>query len=70
MEGAEARIVLRACFPQADVALDDLDDIGVVFDVLGKVGHGRVCNEDTAGMEPAGVETVSAEGDRLPGCEL
>ena len=40
MEGTEAGVVLRAGFAQADVALDDLDDIGLLLDGLGEVGHG------------------------------
>ena len=47
MEGAEAGVVLRAGFAQADVALDHLDDVGLLLDGLGEVGHG-VCIEDTA----------------------
>ena len=40
MEGAEAGIVLRAGFAQAHVVADDLDDVGLGFDGLGKiVGH-------------------------------
>jgi hypothetical protein len=31
---------LRAGFAQADVAFDDLDDIGLLLDGLGEVGHG------------------------------
>ncbi len=40
VEGAEAGIVLRAGFAQADVALDHLDDVGVLFGELREVGHG------------------------------
>ncbi len=49
VEGAEAGVVLRAGFAQADVALDDLDDVGLLLDGLGEVGHGRVSLEDKAG---------------------
>ena len=38
---------MRAGFAQADVALDHLDDVGLLLDGLGEVGHG-VCIEDKA----------------------
>jgi tryptophan 2,3-dioxygenase len=37
---AEAGVVLRAGFAQANVAADDFDDVGLLFDGLGKIGHG------------------------------
>ena len=43
VKGAKAGVVLRAGFAQADVALDDLDDIGLLLDGLGEVGHGGGC---------------------------
>ena len=39
VEGAEAGVVLRAGFAQADVSLDHLDDVGLLLDGLGEVGH-------------------------------
>jgi hypothetical protein len=39
VEGAEAGVVLRAGFAQADVAADDFDDVGLLLDGLGEVGH-------------------------------
>ena len=53
VEGAEAGVVLRAGLAQADVALDHLDDVGLLLDGLGEVGHG-VCIEDKAGCRRAG----------------
>ena len=42
VEGAEPGKVLRAGFFQAHVFPDDLDDVGLFFDVLGEIGgHGR-----------------------------
>ena len=32
----------QGCLPQADVAADDLEDVGLLLDGLGEVGHGRV----------------------------
>jgi hypothetical protein len=46
---AEAGVVLRARFAQTDVALDDLDDVSLLLNGLGEVGHGEVLYEDTAG---------------------
>jgi len=40
VEGAKAGVVLRSRLAQADVALDHLDDVGLLFDGLGKVAHG------------------------------
>jgi hypothetical protein len=40
---------LRAGLAQADVALDDLDDIGLLLDGLGEVGHAGAVLEDKAG---------------------
>jgi len=37
---AEARVVLRAGFAQADVAANDFDDVGLLFYGLGEIGHG------------------------------
>ncbi len=48
VEGAEAGVVLRPRLAQADVALDHLDDVGLLLDGLGEVAHG-VCIEDKAG---------------------
>ena len=45
VERAEALVVLRSGLAQADVALDHLDDVGLLLDGLGEVGHG-VCIED------------------------
>jgi len=42
VERAEAGVIDGTGFAQADVTLDDLDDIGLLFHVLGKVGHGAV----------------------------
>lgn len=39
VEGAKAGVVDRAGFAQANVPLDNLDDIGLLLHVLGKVGH-------------------------------
>ena len=39
---AEAGVVLRAGFAQADVAADDFDDVGLLLDGLGEVGHGLI----------------------------
>ncbi len=48
VEGAEACIVLRPRLAQPDVALDHLNDVGLLLDGLGEVDHG-VCIEDKAG---------------------
>jgi hypothetical protein len=40
---------LRAGFAQADVSLDHLDDVGLLFDGLGEVLHG-VFIEDKAAI--------------------
>ncbi len=48
VEGAEAGVVLRPRLAQADVALDHLDDVGLLLDGLGEVEHGLVCIEDKA----------------------
>ena len=37
------------CYSYLIATLDDLDDVGLLFDGLGEVGHGRVCIEDKAG---------------------
>jgi hypothetical protein len=42
VEGAEAGVVLGSGFAQADIALDHLDDVGLLFNGLFKVGHGYV----------------------------
>ena len=42
VEGAEAVVVLRAGFAEADVVPDDFDDVGLFFNLLGEIdGHGR-----------------------------
>ena len=42
VEGAEPGKILRAGFFQAHVFPDNLDDVGLFFDVLGEIGgHGR-----------------------------
>jgi len=50
VKGTEAGVVLRAGLAEADVALDDLDDIGLLLDGLGEVGHGG-CIEDKAAKQ-------------------
>ena len=40
VEGAQAGVILRPGFAQADVAADDFDDVGLLLDGLGEVGHG------------------------------
>ncbi len=40
VEWAKTRVVLRTGFAQADVAFDHLDDVGLLLDGLGEVGHG------------------------------
>ena len=42
MEGAESFEPLRTCVAQSDVALDHLDDVGLLLDGLGKVDHGAL----------------------------
>ena len=41
VERAEAAVVLGAGLAQSDVALDYLDDVGLLLDGFGEVGHGR-----------------------------
>jgi hypothetical protein len=37
---------LRTRFAQTDVALDHLDDVGLLLYGLGEVGHGRVYSSE------------------------
>jgi hypothetical protein len=46
---AEAGVPLGTRFAQADVALDDPDDVGLLLYGLGEVGHGGSIHEDKAG---------------------
>jgi len=39
MKGAQAGVVLRPGFAQADISFDHLDDVGLLLDGLGEVGH-------------------------------
>ena len=48
VEGAEAGVVGGAGLAQADIALNHLDDVGLLLHGLGKIGH-EVCIENKAG---------------------
>jgi hypothetical protein len=41
VEGAKAGVILRSGLAQADVSLDHLDDVGLLFHGLGEVIHGN-----------------------------
>ena len=40
MKWAEAGIILSTGLAQTDVSADDLNDVGLLLDGLGKIGHG------------------------------
>jgi hypothetical protein len=49
---AQPRVVLRPRLAQADISLDDLDDVGLLLDELSEVTHRRVSiDEDKSRQE-------------------
>ena len=54
---------LRAA--QADVALDDLDDVGLLLHGLGKVAHCKVCSKHKAAARSLDVETVEPKATSI-----
>lgn len=60
MEWAKPGVVLRPRLAQPYVSLDHLDDVGLLLDGLGKVGHAIVCLEDKAGQQEAVCNTQNA----------
>jgi hypothetical protein len=42
MKRAQTRVVLRPSLAQANISADDLDDVSLLLDGLGKIGHGQI----------------------------
>ena len=61
VEGAKPGVVLRPRLAQAYIPLDHLDDVGLLFHGLGKVGHERVCIQDNAGESVRGPGSLECQ---------
>ena len=61
MKRAKSGVIRRPRLAQADIPLDHLDDVGLLLDGLGEVGHGG-CIEDKA-LKWSEVEGAEGETD-------